>query len=360
VVAFADEGKAMHFGSDNVVGASRQVLDALVAANDGALPSYGDDPIAAAVTARLSSIFERDVSVFLMATGTAANGLALACLAPAWGEIFCHHDSHVMTDECGGPEQWTGGAKLTPLPGVGGKIDPAALDAALDAPRRGIHSVAPAALSLTNLTECGMRLSAAETAELAAIAKSHGLKVHLDGARFTNALVAGRETPADLTWRAGVDVLCLGATKNGALAAEAVVFFDRELAETAPYRRMRGGHLLSKGRLLAAQFEGWLKDDHWLDLARHANTAARRLADGLRRTRSVRLAWPADGNEVFAVMPEAMEQRLLDEGFRFYRWRDEAVAAGEKPVAGEVLCRLVCSFRTTDSMVDHLLARARA
>ncbi|MGL5136145.1 MAG: threonine aldolase family protein [Beijerinckiaceae bacterium] len=347
----------MHFGSDNVVGASRQVLDAIVAANDGALPSYGDDPIAEAVTRRFASIFEADVAVFLMATGTAANGLALACLAPPWGEIFCHHDAHVMTDECGGPEQWTGGAKLTPLPGVGGKIDLDALRDALEAPRRGIHSVVPSALSLTNLTECGTRYSAAETAGLAGISKAHGLKVHLDGARFTNALVAGTETPAELTWKAGVDVLCLGATKNGALAAEAVIFFDRSLAGTAPYRRMRGGHLLSKGRLLASQFEGWLKDDHWLGLAKTANACARRLSAGLKETPGVRLAWPTEGNEVFAIMPEAMEQRLLGEGFRFYRWRDEAVATEVRPAQGEVLCRLVCSYRTTDAMVDQLLAR---
>jgi threonine aldolase len=348
----------MHFGSDNVVGASQKVLDALVAANTGALSSYGEDEMAKAVEQQFSRIFERDVSVFLMSTGTAANGLALACLTPAWGEVFCHPDSHVMTDECGGPENWTGGAKLTPLPGVGGKILPATLRAALEAPRRGIHSVAPATLSLTNLTECGTAYSAAETAMLAGIAKEHGLKVHLDGARFSNALAGGESTPAELTWKSGVDVLCLGATKNGALAAEAVIFFDTSLAQTAQYRRMRGGHLISKGRLLSSQFMGWLADDHWLELARKANAAARRLATGLRKLPHMRLAWKVAGNEVFVVMPEKLEQRLLAQGFRFYRWRHLSMNPKTMPKKGEVLCRMVCSYQTENAAIDQLIAAA--
>jgi threonine aldolase len=348
----------MHFGSDNVMGASPGVIEAIVAANDGAMASYGDDELAKAVEQQFSAIFERDVTVFLMATGTAANGLALACLTPAWGEIFCHQDAHVMTDECGGPEQWTGGAKITPLPGVGGKIRPETLRAALEAPRRGIHSVKPAALSLTNLTECGTSYSATETAELAAIAKQHGLGVHLDGARFSNALVGGKATPAELTWKAGVDVLCLGATKNGALAAEAVIFFDRALAETAQYRRMRGGHLISKGRLLSSQFQGWLKDDHWLALARHANAAARRLAKGMKANERLRVAWKVDGNEIFAVMPEKLEQKLLAQGFKFYRWRYEAMAPADRPRKGEVFCRFVCSWQTQNAVIDQFLAAA--
>jgi threonine aldolase len=348
----------MHFGSDNVVGASPKVIDAIVAANGGAMASYGDDDLAKGVEKQLGDIFETDVSVLLMATGTAANGLALACMTPAWGEIFCHHDAHVMTDECGGPEQWTGGAKITPLPGVGGKLTPDVLKAALEAPRRGIHSVKPASLSLTNLTECGTAYTPDETKALTAIAKHHGLGVHLDGARFTNALVGAKATPAELTWKSGVDVLCLGATKNGALAAEAIIFFDKALAETAHYRRMRGGHLLSKGRLLSSQFKGWLADDHWLTLARTANAAAARLAAGIRQQNAMRLAWPVNGNELFIVMPESTEQKLLAQGFKFYRWRHEAVADGEKPTGDEVLCRFVCSWQTTDAMVDQFLAAA--
>jgi threonine aldolase len=349
----------MHFGSDNVVGASPEVMRALMQANDaGPMSSYGEDEIAQRVEAEFARIFETDVTVLLMATGTAANGLALACMTPAWGEIFCHQDAHVMTDECGGPENWTEGAKITPLPGVGGKLSPATLKAALEAPRRGIHSVKPAALSLTNLTECGTAYSAKETAALTAIAKTHGLGVHLDGARFSNAVAGSKASPADLTWKAGVDVLTLGATKNGALAAEAVIFFDQALAETASYRRMRGGHLLSKGRLLSAQFAGWLADDHWLELARKANASARRLARGLAAAKGVRLAWPVDGNEVFAVMPEKLEQRLLKQGFRFYRWRDAAMRSGEAPGKGEVLCRLVCSWRTEAADIDRLVTAA--
>ena len=348
----------MHFGSDNVVGASSTVMDALVSANSGAMSSYGEDDLAKHVEQQFSDIFETAVSMFLVSTGTAANGLALACMAPAWGEIFCHQDAHVMTDECGGPEQWTGGAKMTPLPGVGGKITPEILTAALEAPRRGIHSVKPSALSLTNLTECGTRYTPEETAALAKIAKAHGLPVHLDGARFSNALVGGKATPAELTWKAGVDVLCLGATKNGALAAEAVLFFNQSLAETAHYRRMRGGHLISKGRLLSAQFQGWLADDHWLDLARKANASAERLAEGLASQPHLRLAWRVEGNEVFVVMPERLEQSLLAQGFKFYRWRQEAMEGDDKPKAGEVLCRMVCSWQTEAAHVDLLVHAA--
>jgi threonine aldolase len=338
------------------VGASPKVLDALIAANSGAMSSYGDDEIAKAVEKQLSDIFEAHVSVFLMSTGTAANGLALACMTPPWGEIFCHQDAHVMTDECGGPEQWTGGAKITPLPGFGGKITPETLKAALEAPRRGIHSVKPSSLSLTNLTECGTRYTPEETAALSELAKANGLPVHLDGARFSNALVGGKATPAELTWKAGVDVLCLGATKNGALAAEAVIFFNQSLAETAHYRRMRGGHLISKGRLLSSQFQGWLADDHWLDLARKANASAKSIAAGLVKNTHVRLAWSVDGNEVFVVMSETMEQNLLAQGFKFYRWRQEAMDGADKPKAGEVLCRLVCSWQTEATHIDQFVA----
>jgi threonine aldolase len=348
----------MHFGSDNVVGASPQVLEALIAANSGAISSYGEDDLAKAVEQRFSAIFERDVSVFLMSTGTAANGLALACLAPAWGEIFCHQESHVMTDECGGPEQWTGGAKLTPLPGIGGKIALATLKEALEAPRRGVHSVSPSCLSLTTLTECGTAYSAKEITELCGIAKSHDLKVHLDGARFSNALVGGSATPAELTWKAGVDVLCLGATKNGALAAEAVIFFDKALAKTANYRRMRGGHLVSKGRLLSSQFTGWLADDHWLELAKKANTAAKRLAAGIRKLPHLRLAWKVDGNELFVVMPESLEKKLLAQGFKFYRWRHLSMDPKAMPKKGEVLCRFVCSYMTENAAIDQFITAA--
>ncbi len=348
----------MHFGSDNVVGASAPVMQALTAANGGSMPSYGEDDIAARVTRKLAEIFEHEVHVMLLASGTAANGLALACLTPPWGEVFCHAEAHVMTDECGGPEHWTGGAKLTPVTGLGGKIDTELFEAALVAPRRGVHSVKPAMLSLTNLTECGQRYSADETRTLAALARSHGLKVHLDGARFTNALVAGSDSPADLTWKAGVDVLCLGATKNGALAAEAVIFFDLALAETASYRRMRGGHLLSKGRFLSAQMEGWLMDDHWLTLARHANRAATRLATGLAKVHAVRLAWPVEGNEVFIILPTWLEQDLLEAGFRFYRWKTASLAPRNMPRDNEAVCRLVCSWQTRDEDIDALIRTA--
>jgi threonine aldolase len=350
----------VHFGSDNVVGASRKVLDAIVAANDGAMPSYGEDALAARVKGRLRDLFEHEVEVFMVPGGTAANGLSLACLSPPWGEIFCHEESHVMTDECGAPENFTGGAKLVGLQGVGGKIGVDALRSALEAPRRGVHSVVPAALTLTNLTECGTLYRPDEVAALAGLARRHGLKVHMDGARFANAIAGSGASPAEMTWKAGIDVLSLGATKNGALAAEAVVFFDPALAESMPMRRMRGGLLVSKGRLLSSQFEAWLDGDHWLDLARHANTMAARLRNGLAAVPGIRVPWPAEGNEVFPVLPERLERALLAQGFRFHRWRSGSLPDGGGPGAGEALVRMVCSFATREEDVDKLIAAAAA
>lgn len=350
----------MHFGSDNVVGASRKVLDAIVAANDGAMASYGEDEIARRLEGRLRDLFGHDLRMFLVPGGTAANGLCLAALAPPWGEVFCHPESHVMTDECGAPEHFTSGAKLKAVPGLGGRIGFDALKAELETPRRGIHSVTPAALSLTNLTECGTAYRPEEVAALAGLARRHGLRVHMDGARFANALVATGASPAEMTWKAGVDMLSLGATKNGALACEAVICFDPALAESLPMRRMRGGLLVSKGRFLSSQLEAWLDGEHWLDLARHANAMAARLAGALAAVPGVRLAWPSEGNEVFPILPERLEQALLAEGFRFYRWRSGSLSPGDMPAAGEVLVRMVCSFATDAAMVDRLAARATA
>jgi threonine aldolase len=350
----------MHFGSDNVVGASRKVLDAIVAANDGAMPSYGEDEIAKRVSGTLAEVFEHEVSVFMVPGGTAANGLSLACIVPPFGEIFCHVESHVMTDECGAPENFTGGAKLKGLQGVGGKIGLDALKAELEAPRRGVHSVKPAALSITNLTECGTLYRPGEIAALSGLARQHGLKVHMDGARFANAVVGSNASPAELTWKSGVDVLSLGATKNGALAAEAVVFFNPADAEGMAERRMRGGLLVSKGRFLSSQFEAWLDGGHWLDLARHANACAARLAAGLAGIADVRVPWAVEGNEVFPVIPVAMEQRLLGEGFRFYRWRSGSLPADQHVADGDVMVRMVCSFATKTEDVDRLVSRAAA
>ena len=348
----------MNFGSDNVAGAIPVVLDAIVRANQGTAYGYGSDALTARVTSRLSAIFERDVEVFLVTTGTAANALSLAAMVDPWGAVLCHADAHVATDECGAPEFFTGGAKLVGLPGLCGKMTPTTVRAALGAGHAPPpHAVLPQALSLTQATEVGTAYTADEIAEIAGIAHAHGLGVHMDGARFANALLRLDASPAAVTWKAGVDILSFGATKNGCLGVEAVVVFDRARAGHLAERRKRSGHLLSKGRFLAAQLDAYLAADHWLDLARQANAMADRLAGGL-MARGARIALPIQGNEVFAVLPEAMHAALEARGAVYYRWSSASVPPDRAPRGDEVLVRLVTSFATTTEEVDLFLTAA--
>jgi threonine aldolase len=350
----------VNFASDNVTGASRPVLDAVLAANEGALPAYGADPITSRVEERLRAVFEHDAAAIgLVATGTAANALALSLVVPPYGLAVCHREAHVIDDECGAPEFFMHGAKLAGLPGTGAKIEPATLTAFLGGLSPSVKQMPPFALTLSQVTECGLVYAPDEIRALADIAHARGLKVHMDGARFANALVALGCTPAEMTWKAGVDLLSFGATKNGCLAAEAVIAFDPALAESLPHRRKRSGHVLSKGRLLAAQLEGYLADDHWLANARHANAMAARLAGGLAAIPGVRLAWEAQANEVFAIMPRALDAALKSAGALYHPWSALSLPAGESVGEGEILVRFVCSFATTVAEVDALVAAAR-
>lgn len=271
----------MHFASDNAAGIAPPILDAILRANEGYAPAYGADTVTKRVKELFAKVFERELEVFLVATGTAANALAIAQLAPPWGAVLCHKEAHIAVDECGAPEFFGGGLKLVGLAGEAGKITPGALKEALAGPWGGPHHVTPAVLSLSQATEAGTVYRPAEIATLSALAHEQGLSVHMDGARLANALARLGATPAEVTWKAGVDVLSLGATKGGALAAEAIVFFDPARAGAMSDRRKRGGHLISKHRFIAAQFEAFFAGDLWLDLARHSNTCADRLAAGL-------------------------------------------------------------------------------
>ncbi|MDB5572178.1 MAG: Threonine aldolase [Hyphomicrobiales bacterium] len=346
----------MDFASDNASGASPEVMAAIVAANAGFAPAYGADPWTQAAERRIADVFERECAVFLVATGTASNALALASLTPPWGAAFCHPDSHVMGDECGAPEFFSAGAKLVPVGGEGGKIDAGALREALDAFPRGVAKlVQPSALSLSQATESGSLYTPDEVAGLAGLAHERGVGVHMDGARFANALVALGCTPAQLTWRAGVDVLSLGASKNGTLACEAVVIFDPARAQDLVFRRKRSGHTLSKGRLLGAQMEAWLRDGHWLALARHANDCAAQLAAGLRDAPGVRTPWPTAVNEVFAVLPGAVDAALRAAGARYYDWPARRLPAALAPRGAERFVRLVTSFATSPQDVARFV-----
>ena len=350
----------MFFASDNTSGMPERIVDAIIQANSGYASGYGTDPSMAQLSTRIREVFEApEAEVFLVTTGSAANALALASYCPPWGAVYCHALAHIEVDECGAPEFYTGGAKLTHVAGADGKMDPQALADTLARAGRGVvHHVQPGIVSLTNLTECGTRYSAAEISALAEIARSRGLPVHLDGARFANALVAEGCSPADMSWRAGVDVLSLGGTKNGLMGVEAVVMFDPARAWEFQLRRKRGGHLWSKHRYLSAQMAAWLEDGFWLDLARDANAMAARLEQGLRAYPQVEVLFPRGGNMLFARWPRAWHARLHEDGAKYYLWPDHETLAGpeEMPLGA----RLVCSWNTSPAQVDGFLERMGA
>ncbi len=344
----------MEFASDNAAGAAPFILDALVRANAGFAVAYGDDPSTQRLERRFSELFERDVAVFLVSTGTAANALALAHLTPPWGTVLCHAEAHAIVHECGAPEFFGGGLRLLGVEGRGGKLAPQAVAAALDR-HFGLrpHQMVPGALSLTQASEFGTIYQVDEIAALSALAHSRGMTVHMDGARFANAVARLGAAPAEASWRAGVDVLSFGATKGGALAAEAVVFFDPARAAAMAERRKRGGHLVSKHRFIAAQFEAFLADDQWLGLAAHANRMADRLAAHLA---SVKLApiWPVEANIVFVLLPEALHESLQAAGAHYYVIHTDRTDPATVP-SGHVLVRLVTSFATTESSIEKFI-----
>jgi len=349
----------MEFASDNTSGASPEVLAALVAANQGYASSYGTDPIIARVTALIRETFEApDAAVRLVATGTAANALSISLLCPQWGAIYCGTAAHVEVDECGAPEFYVGGGKMAPIPGPHGKITPDALTARMaQTPQGDVHHIQHGMLTLTNLTEAGTLYTPAEVAALIGIARAQGLKTHMDGARFANALAAAGCTPAEMTWKAGVDILSFGGTKNGCLGVEAVVMFDPAQAWELELRRKRGGHLFSKHRFLSAQMEGYLNGRQWLIRAAHANRMAAKLAMGLAALPGASLVHPCEGNIVFARFPRALHQRAMAAGGHYYLWPfDQTLdGPGDQPLSA----RFVCSWSTTEADVDEFLALIR-
>lgn len=346
----------MNFASDNIAGASDRVVDAIAAANSGPSPAYANDDLTRAVEAKFAEVFERPVGVLLVSTGTAANALAISSMTPSWATVLCHRESHIRVDECGAVGFYGDGISLLGLDGRGAKLNPATVrDALAGNGARKPHQSPARTLSLTQATEYGLVYSVDEVGVLADVATSAGLRVHVDGARFANALVSQNALPADLTWRAGVDILSFGATKNGTFAAEALIVFDDSLMEELVYRRMRAGHLLSKHRLLAAQLSAYLTDDHWLDLARHANAMAAELARTMNKSSQARLALPVEANELFVILSDDVDRKLRDAGAFYHAWPghpggDEAVGDGER------LYRFVTSFATTQNDIANFAA----
>ncbi len=337
------------FASDNTAGVCPEALAAITAANAGRVPSYGDDAHTARAKQLFADVFETKCDVFFVFNGTAANALVLAALCQRHHAVLCHALSHVETDECGAPEFFTGGAKILPIAAPHAKLRPADLAPALHR-GHGVHFPKLRAVSLTQSTELGTRYSAAELGELATWSRAHGLDVHVDGARFANAAAAAGlrgESPADLTWRAGVDVLCFGGTKNGLLGTEAVVFFNRQLAHEFDYRVKQSGQLASKMRFAAAQWVATLEDGAWIRHAHHANAQAQKLAQGL-RTLGFTLLAPVEANGVFVEFAPKIFRALEARGWQFYKF------------VGEHGYRLMCSWETRDEDIAAFLADVRA
>lgn len=346
----------MIFASDNWAGAHPAIAERLTAAASGYYAPYGDSEFDKKITAKISDIFERDCAVFFVATGTAANSLSLASAYKTAGVIFCHTRAHVIHHEGGAVELQTNGAKLVPVNGpLPGKIDPAALEMAMHHfPSDDVHVGQKIALTLSQATEAGTIYTIDEIRALTSLARANSMVTHMDGARFTNALVSLGITPAEMTWKSGIDILSLGATKNGCWAAEAVVVFDPALAARLPHLRKRAGHLFSKSTFVAAQFDAWLENGLWTDLAAHSNRMAGKLATAVRASNTVRLAWETGGNQLFLIMPQDKAADLRAAGAQFYDW---SLPEGSPDTCGpnEIACRFITSFATREADIDALV-----
>ncbi|MEE8351735.1 MAG: low specificity L-threonine aldolase [Rhodospirillales bacterium] len=338
----------MNFASDNTTGAAPEILAAIVDGNEDALMPYGKDDVTLAAETKVAKVFDTDADVYFVNTGTAANALAISAITPPWGVVFCHVGAHANDTEASAPEFFSGGAKLITLPSKNGKIAPETLLAAIaEAGVGNIHHAQPAGVSITQATEGGTVYSLDEIKAISAVCKEHGLKLHMDGARFSNAIVTLGCTPAEMSWKAGVDLLSFGATKNGALTAEAVVIFDKDVGKDFGYRRKRGGHLFSKMRLLSVQWDAYISDELWKRNAAQANAMATRMADGLAAIEGCKISRPVQANIVFPQLPGNVIEGLKADGFLFYER------------GGDSTIRLVCSFVTTEQDVDAFIQAAK-
>ncbi len=347
----------MHFASDNWAGAHGAISERLSAAAAHHGPAYGASDLDKAVTGRFRQIFKRDdVAVYFVGTGTAANALAMTTAARPGGVAFCHREAHMIADECGAPEYFSGGARLCPVDGPLGRMDPEELAKAIARyPADFVHAGQPMAISLTQATEIGTVYSLDDIRAISAVAGAHGLPLHMDGARFGNALAALDCTPADMTWKSGVDLLSFGGTKNGCWCAEALVVFEPDRWPQLPFIHKRAAQLFSKSRFVAAQFDAYLEADLWLGLARHANAMAGALADAFRKAPTTKLAWEPAANEVFAVIDAATAGKLTDAGATFHPW-SWPHGAGHDTDDSETLYRFVASFATTEDDISRLKA----
>ena len=348
----------MHFASDNTGPVHPRVMEALVRANAGHALPYGNDDLSRQVVDRIRTVFEApEAAVYLVATGTAANALILATMAPPWTTVFCAPHAHINEDECNAPEFFSGGAKLTLVDGPNAKIGPDLLAAAVEAEQsRGVHGPQRGPVSITQVTEKGTVYTLDEIRAISAVARRFGLKLHLDGARFANALVRLGCSAAEMTWKAGVDAVSFGGTKNGLMGVEAVVIFDPATAWEFELRRKRGAHLFSKHRYLAAQMDAYLEGDLWLEMASAANGACARLARGLRQVPGTAFLFEPEANIIFTDLPRAAHRRLHAAGAQYYLWKG-ALDGG--PEDEPLTARLVADWSAREEGIDRFVDLAR-
>ena len=343
MVKIKTKRERVKFASDNIAGACPEVLDAILKANEGDSTPYGNDQVSTELQNKFSDIFEKEVIVFPIASGTAANALALATMTPSFGNVYCHKLSHINTDECGAPEFYTGGGKLVTLEGNKGKIIAEELDEAIGG--KGIvHHTQPSSVSITQVCETGEVYQLDEIKKISDVTHKHNLNMHMDGARFANALTSLNCTPAEMTWKSGIDVLSFGATKNGCLAAEAIIFFKNNLVGNISFLMKRAGHLLSKMRFVSAQLDAYISNDVWLKNAKHANDMGQKLSEGLAKHNNIEIAYPTEANEVFAKFPRHMIEHLNLEGYKM----------NEDELDGKAV-RLVTAWNTKVSDVENFL-----
>ena len=335
------------FASDNVTSACPEVMDALIEANSGIAGSYGDDEWSSILKAKLSEVFETDLEVYLAVTGTASNALALSALAPVYGKIYCHELSHINTDECGAPELFTGGAKLNPMRSSNGRINASELSEIVRGSGN-VHVTQPSVVSITQSCETGTVYQLQDIREISEVAHELNMSVHMDGARFANALVSLNESPAEMTWKSGVDVLTLGGTKNGCLAAEAIIFFKPEMVGDFPFLHKRSGQLLSKMRFISSQLNAYVSDDVWIRNAKHANSMAKVLSEGLNHFSNIELAYPTESNEVFVHLPRVVIDYLNNSGYD----------VNEEELDGKAV-RFVTAWDTKLEEINNLLDKLR-
>lgn len=346
----------MFFASDNWAGAHPKIAERLMTEAGGFASAYGTSPLDKKVEQTFNEIFEREVAVFFVSTGTAANSLALASVGRPGGVIFCHDSAHVFCDECGAPGFFSSAARLSPIGGKDGKIDPVSLERGIrSVPPAFIHAGQPMAVTITQSTETGTLYSLDEIERIAGIARKHDIPLHMDGARFANALVALDVTPAEMTWKRGVDILSFGATKNGCWCAEAIVFMNPEQARQLPFIRKQSAQLFSKTRFVAAQFEAYFENGLWLELASHSNSMADRLRAGIAKSAHARSAWDTGSNEVFAIVKNDASARLREAGAQFYDWHEIPEHLHDEIAGDETLVRLVTAFATTPADVERFI-----